>query len=365
MTLKYYFVTGLLTVNAVMPALVSAKEPPFKADLLFHSLRQYPAKIYLANSQTGAEKPLLGKKLAQFEQSDAHWSPDGKQIAFVVNHAGNREIYLSDAMGKQPRRITDKPGLDARPRWSPDGGRLAWLSAQPSDKSGILILDLKTNGIQPVAAPDGNVTEFTWSPDGKSIAYSAIAKGRADIWVAKADGSEAFNITPTSGGKDNMPAWSPDSSKLAIVVHPQDKPPYIQVVDIATRQATRITDEDNKSLQPKWSPDGNHLIYLAVQRGADRTDVFKIPVQGGQPENLTANPDADLYPALSPDGKKLLFTNFKSGAGQIYLMDLDSKDVRRITQTQTLEFAPAWKPSPPPGQQAGKTQSRSHDDARS
>jgi TolB protein len=69
------------------------------------------------------------------------WSPDGRRIAFMAEHGGNRDIWIMPAGGGDAVRVTFHPGVDANPRWSPDGTRLAFMSDRDGGPD-IWIVDL-------------------------------------------------------------------------------------------------------------------------------------------------------------------------------------------------------------------------------
>lgn len=109
------------------------------------------------------------------------WSPDGKQIAYVVSKADlakpvsiyDTDVWLIDADGKNDRRLTFASGADFRPRWSPDGTRLAFLSDR-GGRNAIYLLDPRGGEARALTNEPTPIREFEWSPDGKQIAFTRI-----------------------------------------------------------------------------------------------------------------------------------------------------------------------------------------------
>ena len=101
---------------------------------------------------------------------DGAWSPDGSQIAFESNrnNPSGMDVFVMNADGTQPKRLTDATGFNGDP---------------------------------------------TWSPDGKSIAFTSTRGGSKDIWVINADGSGLQQVTGDRGTEEN-PAWSPDGGLI-------------------------------------------------------------------------------------------------------------------------------------------------------
>ena len=127
-------------------------------------------------------------------------APKTAKIAFTSFRDGNSEIYVMDADGKNPRNLTNHPGIDDSPAWSPNGRRIAFYSSRPdgrqiaftSTRVGVGIYVMNSDGsnqrrLTPVHT--GNLYP-DWSPDGKKIAFESSRNNRkADIYVINADGT--------------------------------------------------------------------------------------------------------------------------------------------------------------------------------
>jgi Tol biopolymer transport system component len=149
------------------------------------------------------------------------FSPDGTQIAFrhgddLVEPSGDEEVYVMNADGTNVRRLTANADFDSAAAWSPDGRWLAFERAPA---------DTLTPGVEPqekdiyVMRPDGtDVHRLTdspgldegpvWSPDGTKIAFSSARDGQQEIYVMNADGSDQRRLT-SSPARDESPDWQP------------------------------------------------------------------------------------------------------------------------------------------------------------
>jgi len=198
----------------------------------------YETSIWLADVQSGSRWRLTGGKKSSTAPA---WSPDGSHIAFASDRSDKRQLYLINPKGGEAEQLTtleESPGSFA---WSPDGSTIAFTASDPRPDAAkerekqygefdvieadyrmthLYLLDVATRKIRRLTSGPFTVGRFSWSPDGKEIAFdhrinSANANGgSADISVVSvADGSLRHLVT--QDGPDGNPVWSPDGSKIA------------------------------------------------------------------------------------------------------------------------------------------------------
>jgi len=247
--------------------------------------------------------------------SDAQISPDGRRVAFVVTTvSAEKDTYLSniwvvdtDTPGAEARRFTTGPLRDSAPRWSPDGGRLAFVSERERGKPGQLYV-MPADGGEPVRLTNlENAVDAVWgpvwSPDGSRLAFTSRVGG----WHE-----------PT---REEERGWSKPPRVITILKHrmdgegfTHDRRPHVFVVAAAGGEARQLTDGDFPDNFPAWSPDGS-LIAFTSERHPTRDDdwsgdVFVVPVEGGEPRRLTNTEGPVRHPAFSPDGRAVAYAGF-------------------------------------------------------
>jgi Tol biopolymer transport system component len=224
----------------------------------------------------------------------------------------------------------------------------------------------------------------TWSPDGKSIAFSTrspewniFRPSPSEIYVMNADGTNPINLTNNDYEADAVsPAWSPDGkyiafSKSIITVRFLEETSYyippsdLYVMNADGTNPINLTQSDKADeLFPAWSPDGKYIAFSKRSNMSpnDRSpsDIYVMNADGTNPINLTQSDKADeLSPAWSPDGKYIAFTKssgersslrsdifgvFVSPA-EIYVMNADGTNPINLTQSDKAdERGPAWSP---------------------
>jgi WD40 repeat protein len=142
-------------------------------------------------------------------------SPDGTKVAYFAypeaqeDGAPGYEIYVSPVdESAPPIDVSQNPGDDWSPVWSPDGSRIAFVSSAPGasfNPGSLQVMNADGTG-QMNLTPVDNVWQPAWSPDGTRIAYSGSRSGTAHIYVANADGSGRTDITPDSDS--SLPTWT-------------------------------------------------------------------------------------------------------------------------------------------------------------
>ena len=191
----------------------------------------------------------------QADDRQPSWSPDGRQIAFVSDRDGNREIYTMDADGSGPVNLTQDPGDDTQPSWSPDGGRIAFVSQRNLDAlapTEIYVMNADGTNQLLLTRNEAEDAQPSWSPNGQKIVFSTNRDGNYEIYVMSADGTSPVNLT-LDPGDDIEPSWSPDGKYVAFSSN-RSGVWEIYLLEVAGGQVHKLVETFSNAQWPTWLP---------------------------------------------------------------------------------------------------------------
>ena len=299
------------------------------------------------------------------------------QIAFVSHRDGNPEIYVMDADGGNPRRLTNNFDNDWDPSWSPDGNRIVFFSNRDGHPD--IIPGWFTYEIYVMDADGGNPQNLTnspnddrnpsWSPDGKRIVFVSDRDGfknddrviTYEIYVMDADGSNPQNLT-NDLNDDRNPSWSPDGKRIAFASRREGHfkgafgiTDEIYVMDADGGNQRRLTENRQNDWHPSWSSDGKRIAFASDRKGdLVNFEIYVMDADGGNQRRLTENRVYDWTPSWSPDGERIAFVSKRDGNSEIYVMGANGGNQQNLTNNPDSDVNPVWLNSPFSVSPAGK-----------
>jgi TolB protein len=275
---------------------------------------------------------------AQAMDQTAPKPPSDPAGRLVFQTAVGGELYTVNVDGSNLQRVGD--GMD--PSWSPDGRQIA--SIRWTEPRGVWVMDADGGNARRVFA-ESEPRWTSWSPDGDGILFSRVTGGRLEAvefcfrgfcftfpahprWtmgiVNPVDGS--FREPPPPDSRTSRgPNWSPVADQ---VVFADVQGLRIQTLD---RSVSYMLTDDARDASPVWSPDGSKVAF--VRRQHDHDEIYVVNTDGSNLRRLTstpAKPDGtvgnSVSPAWSPDGQYIAFLTDRTGAWEIWLMNANGKN---------------------------------------
>jgi len=319
------------------------------------------------------------------------------RIGYMSNGTGDWDIFVAAADGSDPQNISNDPGFDAFPAWSPYSDRLAWVTNRFGQGAEVVMADIDGNKLTNISN-QVNTDDIlpVWSPNGQLIAYISNRFRDSEVFVSLPDGT-AFNLS-NNEAEDIFFDWSPtclqinasdswdqcraligsnrtrgeggfpddftpflvdaDGSNLNVVLDIDLKvseaifsPNGTQVaylkrdrssdtidlylLDLETKEETRLTEDEVVKSNVAWSPKGDLIAYVAAV-DEDPNDIYVVAVTDGDTTLLTDPDERDVLNAdfaWSPEGDQILFSTLRDGNPEIYVMDADGSNPTNLTET--------------------------------
>ncbi|MGH8281345.1 MAG: Tol-Pal system beta propeller repeat protein TolB [Gammaproteobacteria bacterium] len=210
------------------------------------------------------------------------WSPDGKYLAYVSFESGLPAIYTQNIYTGRRELLSDRPGLNSAPAFSPDGRRLALVLSSTPGNPDIYVMDLASRTLRRITTSAAIDTEPAWSPDGQSLYFTSDRGGSPQIYKVSLSGGTPQRIT-FDGSYNARASVSPDGQTL-VMVHRENGRLHIAVMNLNSGALLTLTDGDlDKS--PSFAPNGSMIIYEASYGG--RGVLAEVSVDGQVRERLS------------------------------------------------------------------------------
>jgi Tol biopolymer transport system component len=322
---------------------------------------QAAGSIYAVAALGGAPRLLIQPSQPGSWVAYPAWSPDGRMLAYVENWA----IFQRPVEGGQAKLITRQPAAHS-PAWSPDGEWIAFVSGNPAFVSGespwgsttnlgniapSSIWVVRAGGGAPVPVTDAQSlnTSPVWLPGGRSLLFVSNREGSRDIYQVKLGASGAPAVRPvrlTTGLSAHTFSVSGDGEKLAYSGFTYTG--NVWSVDIPEREPVSVAEARpfTKGIQViegmSLSPDGRWLAFDSDRSG--NQDIYKLPVEGGEPVQLTNAPEDDFVSTWSGDGREIALHSYREGARRVRLISAGGGEPRELGGSPPDQRSPGLAP---------------------
>lgn len=396
------FVVAAIALAAAVPASAQTRMLRSPSVSQRHIAFAHAGNIWIVERAGG-----VARRLTSFagEAGNPKLSPDGRNVAFSAQYAGNVDVYVLPVEGGEPKRLTYHPGPDLVQGWTADGSAIVFASGRASDAPGAIprfyLVQLSGGAEAPMPMPRAYQGKI--SPDGKRIAYrmnNSWDEERRNyrggqnrpIWIEDLTTHEV-TTTPWKDSKEMDPAWIGDvvyflsdrdgvsnvwsydtrtsalnqvtkfrdfdvkaldaSTSANAVVFEQGG--WVHELDPATgrsRQVSITANGDYPWMMPQWKDVTTRVSSLALSPTGKRAaveargEIFTIPAEKGDARNLTnASGSAERDPAWSPDGRWLSWFSDASGEYKLVIASQDGSSRREIALPEpTHYYTPEWSP---------------------
>lgn len=280
------------------------------------------------------------------------WSPDGRSIAFLSSPGVENYLYVTSIHGGEPRRLALLSDRFTSIAWSPDGQHIAFVPRPDSPRPlSLFVLDVANpQQIRYIAGGDFDAGLPVWSARGLAFFYNN------DIYLRRTLDGENERITNIGAVTGSGVTWAGEWIGFMARFEGDDE---IYRVHIESKQVQRMTNRFGWDWRPRWSPDGETLIFESgrILFGVNSD------IGTGQPATqLTPPPWSYSLAAWSPDGRWLALVSDRfldiqqtnegrrlvgsnlTGENAIYRMQPDGSALQQLTPRDGVTASPMWAP---------------------
>jgi Tol biopolymer transport system component len=276
------------------------------------------------------------------------------QFLYVSDQSGENQIWIDSINHNEiQQQITYISGGACQPAWSPDGGKIAFISPckKPNNiffhDTHIFILDLNTGDFSTLLS-DSNVFSPKWSPNGEEIMFSKLVNEYV-IDIYKIDLNSGLLTKLVENLHQNLnPNWYPDQEKIIYVTNKIDAYRIMEKETDLLAESIELSKEIGAEHNyPIITLDGNRLLFTSKFTDSYPRLKYIDLSEEKYLENGTFLTDMlipQTQPSLSSDGNWILFTTWQAGNFDIYIMNSNGAGIQQIKSSEYLECQPAWKP---------------------
>ncbi len=268
-------------------------------------------------------------------------TPVDQQLVYIASRGNGFDIYRSNQDGSAEVQLTTQKGFDWGPRWwAAKNGIIHYQQ----DTAGNFSLKLMTANGEQMPMDFQELSDFIASPDGKYTLYTEKTGEYDHIFMQTLATRTATDLTPVDA-YHGRPYWAPDSKTL-LFLSDRSGSTELYRYQLADQSLEKLTEGEGRVKYVSWAPDGKRIAFTreVLEEPKRDHDIYIFHLDTKQTDQLTNTPFGEQEISWSPMGDKIAYHGTIDGKDDIYTIDVNTKAVSKITDSQGYHGEPAWIP---------------------
>lgn len=269
------------------------------------------------------------------DSANASISPNGEFVTYQSGAPQIFEIYVMNINGSDQINVTNNPGNNNFPVFTPDGNSIVFYR-----DAHVYIMDIDGQNQRALSNISVDIDfPVRFSRDGTKAFVTSNDGGRQNISLINMDGATELNLTPASPGMDvNI---HPNSETL-VYISGIGNNQNIFTMDFSGGNKRNLSNNPGMYRDPVYSPDGSLIAYSKLVTATGFNNIFVISANGTEKQLSIVAAD-DLIPVFTPDGKWIAFNRIFGGSSDIYFVDLDRTfEINYTNTTSGFDLLPMF-----------------------
>lgn len=296
-------------------------------------------KVASENFSLNLEKRKLAHKISNFvvEKLVGEKGIFETYIVFTRDINGKRDLYIMDYDGYNMKKIDSQGEKKLFPRVSFCGKKIVYSTYIKRDLMGIYLIDLEKNKSSLLLQGENLLLPGGFFPNSKELCVTLSKDGDPEIYILNIENKKLKRLT-FSPFIDISPSVSGNGNEIAFVSDRLGSP-HIFVMDRDGLNLRRITYETSYNTSPNFSPKGDYIVYVGLD-DEGKNQIYLTDNLGEKVYKLTYE-GVNEDPCFSPDGLHIVFVSNREGKNDVYVMNIDGSNVKKLTDLGNCHF-PYW-----------------------
>ncbi len=296
-------------------------------------------RIAIGDFSLNLEKRKVAHKISNFvvEKLTGEKGIFETYIVFTRDINGERELYIMDYDGYNLRKINSYGEKKLFPRVSFCGKKIVYSTYIKKNLMGLYLIDLEKNKSFLLLESENLLLPGGFFPNSKELTITSSKEGDPEIYILNIENKKLKRLT-FSPFIDISPSVSGNGNEI-VFVSDRLGSPHIFVMDRDGLNLRRITYETSYNTSPNFSPKGDYIVYVGLD-DEGRNQIYLTDNFGEKVYKLTYE-GSNEDPCFSPDGLHIVFVSTREGKYNIYVMNIDGSNVKKLIDLENCHF-PYW-----------------------